>query len=86
MITTALLAFALTMINILTFWLPEANVLPGNYSSLVENFSVAIWSFDYIIPMSTVIQVILAGFYLFFAKHGILFLLMFLKWSRILKI
>lgn len=86
MLTTAFVGAFLGLITSVLFFLPEFNPLPANFLDVVTDFAALIWSFDYILPMSTITQIITAYLYIMVVIAGLNITLWLLKLTRVLKI
>jgi len=86
MLTAAFIYLAIGMIISFTAFLPTFNPLPGNIYDLITYVVTLAYGFDFIIPMSTVFQIFLAGIYIHLAMFSLDLLFFLLKQTRLWKV
>lgn len=84
MLTQGIFLVLISMVSAIVVFLPTWNPLPGNMLEIVQYMGTLIWSFDYIIPISTIVQVLLAALATHTVYLSVDILVTILKWTRLI--
>jgi len=85
MIVAALMYVVMGLLLSLSVALPVYDPLPSNMYDLVTSLTTFVYSFDYILPIGTMFQILLIGLYIQMIVLGIDILLFILKQARLIK-